>query len=106
MWLIRLLLFIIAVVILVGFILYNPDQKVDLSFPWTNYYNIPLTFVAFGAFIVGMLVVFVYSVFYFLKVGGDIREKNREIRKLEMELSALRNRSLEDLEQSIEEQEE
>jgi uncharacterized integral membrane protein len=106
MWLIRLFLFIIAIAIPVGFILYNPSQRVDLYFPWSDYFNVPLTFVAFGAFIVGMLVIFLYSVFYFLKVGGDIREKNREIKKLELELSALRNRSLEDLEETNREQEE
>lgn len=97
MWLLRLLLFIIAVAVVIGFVLYNSTERVDLFFPWGNYYAVPLAFVCFAAFVIGMLVTFLYSVFYFIKVGGDIRERNRQIKKLEMELSALRNRSLEDI---------
>jgi uncharacterized integral membrane protein len=100
MWLLRLLLFIIAVTVVIGFVLYNSSQRVDLNFPWDNYYAVPLAFVCFAAFVIGMFVTFLYSVFYFIKVGGDIRERNREIKRLEMELSALRNRSLEDLDES------
>lgn len=106
MWLIRLLLFIIAIVILIGFVLYNPDQHVDLHFPWGSYYGVLLIFVCFGAFLLGMLVSFIYSVFYYIRIAGDIREKNKQMRQLEMELSALRNRSLEDLEETPGEQKE
>jgi hypothetical protein len=53
-----------------------------------------------------MFVTFIYSVFYYLKITGDIREKNRQIKNLEVELSALRNRALEDLEEAAQEQEE
>jgi len=105
MWLIKLLLFIVALAVLVGFILYNPDPRVSVFFPWKSYYDIPLTFVCFWAFALGMIVSFVYSVFHFIKVAGDIREKNRQIRSLEMELSALRTRALEDLEVGVKEQE-
>jgi uncharacterized integral membrane protein len=100
MWLIRFFLFIIAVVVLVGFIHYNSAERVSLYFPWANYHNVPLTLVILITFVAGMLVAFIYSVFYFLKVAADIRDKNREVKQLEVELSALRNRSLEDLDET------
>ena len=65
-----------------------------------------LSYVVFAAVVVGMFIVFVYSIFYFMKIAGDMRDKNRQIRALETELSALRNRSLEDLEDTPSEQEE
>ena len=105
MWLVRLLLFIIALVILVGFVLLNPEQRVDVTFPWGIYNNILMSYVVFGAVVIGMFIVFVYSIFYFMKIAGDIREKNRQIRALETELSALRNRSLEDLDDTTSGQE-
>lgn len=98
MWLVRLLLFIIAIAILVGFVMLNPDQRVDVHFPWGSYFNVLLSYVVFGAVVIGMFIVFLYAIFYFMKIAGDIREKNRQLRALETELSALRNRSLEDLE--------
>jgi len=100
MWLVRLLLFIIAIAVLVGFVMLNPDQRVDVHFPWTSYYSVLLSYVVFGAVVVGMFIVFVYAIFYFMKIASEIREKNRQIRALETELSALRNRSLEDLDDS------
>ncbi len=106
MWLVRLLLFIIAVIVLVGFILLNPNERVNVDLYWAEYVQVPLTFVAFIAFAVGMFVSFLYSVFYFIRIAGEIREKNRQIRQLEVELSALRNRSLEDLDEPSREDEE
>jgi predicted PurR-regulated permease PerM len=106
MWLVRLFFIIIAIAILVGFILYNPDEPVNLHFPWGDYYNVQLIFVCAVAFIIGMFVTFIYSVFYYLKIAGDIREKNRQIRNLEVELAALRNRSLEDLDEQTPEEKE
>jgi predicted PurR-regulated permease PerM len=106
MWLVRLFFIIIAIAVLVGFILYNPAETVNLHFPWGDYYNVQLIFVCAVAFIIGMFVTFIYSVFYYLKITGDIREKNRQIKNLEVELSALRNRALEDLEEAPQEQEE
>jgi hypothetical protein len=55
-------------------------------------------FVILCAFCVGVLVSFIVTIVHSIKMKGDAKTSRRKVHQLEMELAALRNRSLEDIE--------
>jgi uncharacterized integral membrane protein len=51
MWIIRALLIIILIMILLGFSVYNAEERVAVNIIKTRYINVPLIFVAYWAFV-------------------------------------------------------
>jgi uncharacterized integral membrane protein len=99
MWAVRYLLLLILIVVILGFAILNSSQRVLINLPHTSLPGVPLTVVILCAFCVGMLVSFVLMVAQALKMSGQVRQRRKRVQQLEMELAALRNRSLEDIEQ-------
>jgi len=97
MWAVRALLVIVLVVMVVGFSVLNSEEKVTVMLYNTTYYNVPLVVVTYWAFVVGMLVTFVLGLSYFWKLSMDLREVRRDNKRLLTELTALRNRPIEDI---------
>jgi len=97
MWAIRYFLLLVLIVLILGFATYNSSQRVDINFPNYQFLDVPLMVVILCAFCVGVLVSFVLTVAYTIKMSGDVRNSRKNIHQLEMELAALRNRSLEDI---------
>ena len=97
MWVIRYFLLLILIVIILGFAIYNSAQRLDINFPGYQFFDVPLMVVILCAFCVGLLVSFILTIAQSIKMSGDVRNSKRRVHQLEMELAALRNRSLEDI---------
>lgn len=104
MWAIRYFLLLILIVIVLGFAIYNSSQRVDINLPGLQFFDVPLMVVILCAFCVGLLVSFILTIAQSVRMSGDVRNSRRKVHQLEMELAALRNRSLEDMDK-IEERE-
>lgn len=99
MWIARLLLTMLIVIIIVGFSIYNASEKVTVRLLQHTYVDVPMIFVAYWAFVVGMLVAFVLGITYYAKMHQQLAEQRKENKKLISELAALRNVALEEAEE-------
>jgi len=97
MWAVRYLLLLILIVLILGFAILNSSQRVFINLPTRLIPDVPLTVVMLSAFCVGILVSFILTVAQTMKMSSDVRASRRKVQQLEMELAALRNRSLEDV---------
>ena len=98
MWAVRYFLVLVLIAVVLLFAVYNSAQHVDISIPGRLYFGVPLVVVLFCAFCVGMLASFVLTIVHWIRVNSDAKAARRRVSQLEMELTALRNRSLEDIE--------
>ncbi|MEW5876306.1 MAG: LapA family protein [Candidatus Zixiibacteriota bacterium] len=98
MGIIRSILILIVLAIIIGFSVYNAEPRVTVDLiRWK--YEVPLVVVVYWSFLAGMLAAFILGLAYVLKVQSDRRNERRDRRRLEMEISALRNRTIEELDQ-------
>ena len=98
MWAIRYFLLLVFIILILGFAIYNSSQRVDIYFPGKQFFDVPLMVVILAAFVVGVIVSFILTIAQSIKMSGEVRTSRRQVNQLEMELAALRNRSLEDVE--------
>jgi uncharacterized integral membrane protein len=96
MWIVRALLVLILIVILLGFSVYNAQERVAVNILNTRYVNVPLIYVAYWAFVFGLVVTFVLFATVYIKQANEIRRYRRLSENLQSEISALRNRAIED----------
>lgn len=96
MWVIRALLVVALVAIILGFSVYNADERVAVNILQTRYVNVPLIIVAYWAFLFGMLVSFILFVTIYFKQAGEIRRHRRTAEGLANEIAALRNRRIDE----------
>jgi uncharacterized integral membrane protein len=80
----------------IAFAALNGTQRVTLRLGFTTLYQVPLTLVAFGALVVGMLLMFVSGIHSDLKVRRILRERLAEEDR-EERARALVDRSQRDL---------
>ncbi|MCK4385679.1 MAG: LapA family protein [candidate division Zixibacteria bacterium] len=99
MWILRTLVIIILITLIVGFAIYNSDERISVNLYGKQYFDIPMIFVAFWALVVGMLISFALGVGYYFKMYSELRNQRRENRKLLEEITALRNLPLEEEEE-------
>jgi len=92
----RAVLGILLLVILIGFIVYNASERVSVTILQTKYLNVPLVIVAFWAFVLGLLISFLFFMSVYFKQNREIRRLKRVSDALNNEVSALRSRSVED----------
>jgi uncharacterized integral membrane protein len=97
-WVIRTILVLIIVAVVVGFSIYNANQRVSIDLIRTRYDNVLLIVAMYWAFLVGMVVSALLGMTYVIRLHGDLRTQRRARKRLEMEMGALRNRSIEELE--------
>lgn len=96
MWVIRTLLVVVLITIILGFSVYNAGERVAVKILTTRYTNVPLIYVAYWAFIFGMLVSFVLFVIVYFKQAGEVRRQRRIAEALNSEIAALRNRPIDE----------
>jgi uncharacterized integral membrane protein len=99
MWAFRVFLILLIIAVVVGFSMLNAQQLVSVDLLRAKYENVPLVYVTYWAFLAGMLVTFVLGFLYVLKVHADLREQRRETKRLTVEITALRNRSIEEIDE-------
>ena len=95
MWVFRAFLAVILFAVLLGFSVYNAEERVAVTILNTRYINVPLIFVAYWAFFFGLIVSFLLAVTIYFKQTWEIRRQRRIIDSLNNEVSALRNRPIE-----------
>ncbi|MEP0827001.1 MAG: LapA family protein [bacterium] len=98
MWVFRSILILIIILIIVGFAVYNtgPVKTVDVDLIWTQRYDVPLITVVFWSFVLGALISLLLFITVYLKLSNQLRESNRTIKGLQNEVTALRNRPIEE----------
>jgi uncharacterized integral membrane protein len=96
MWIVRALLVLILIIVLLGFSAYNAQEKVAVKILNTRYVNVPLVLVAYWVFVFGVLVSFILFATVYLKQVSEIRRFKRQAEALQNEVSALRNRPIEE----------
>lgn len=102
MWVIRTFLIIILIVVVVGFSIYNSDETVSVNLYGREYFEVPMIFVAFWAFVIGMIISFALGVSYYLKTHSELRSLKKENRRLIDEVTALRNLPLDEEKEDLE----
>ncbi len=98
MWVFRSILILIIIAVIVGFALYNsgPDQTVDVDLMWAKRLDVPVITVVFWSFILGAMVSWLLFISIYLKLSNQLREANKSIKGLVTEVTALRNRPIEE----------
>ncbi len=95
MWIVRALLVIILIIVLVGFSVKNASERV-----WIKIVDTPketlLIYVVYWAFVFGMLISFILFATVYLRQANEIRRFRRQAEALQSEISALRNRTIDE----------
>jgi uncharacterized membrane protein YciS (DUF1049 family) len=95
-WLIRSIFILVGVIAFLWVGMNNADQRVDFTFFTKTHYNLSLNLLMLMVFAAGMVFSFLIFVFSEFQLRGTIGRKQREVQRLERELSALRNLPLEE----------
>lgn len=95
MWVVRALLVVAVFVILLGFAIYNAEEKVTVNI-LNTWYNVPLVVVVFWSCVFGLLVSILLFITVYFKQIGEIRRHKRVNESLSAEIAALRNRPIEE----------
>lgn len=94
MWAMRVLLLLVVIVVIVGFSIYNSAQRVAVHLIIASYENVPMIVVTYWAFVLGMLVSFLLGIAYYLRITNQMREHEKDNKRMLAELTALRNRPI------------
>lgn len=100
MWVFRAVLLVILFAVLVGFSVYNAGERVSVTLPLfqVKYIDFPLIYVAYWAFIFGLVVSSLLFVTVCIKQAAELRKHKRSLSALNNEVSALRNRTISEAE--------
>lgn len=90
----RVLLLLVIIVLIVGFSIYNSAQRVAVHLVVARYENVPLIVVTYWAFVLGMVVSFLLGIAYYLRITNQMREREKDNKRMLAELTALRNRPI------------
>ena len=87
---------LIITIAIIAFAVMNPGERVVIDLGWRTYENVPLILALFIAFVIGIALTLLYSLYYFIDLGLTVRRLKKRNRDLERELVAIRNLPLED----------
>ena len=97
MWFAKMFFAIVILAAVCFFAILNSAQKVNLTVaPGRDYYDVPLVVALFAAFVLGALIIFIFSLFRDMKSRAGLSRLRRENTRLSEELTALRNLPLEE----------
>ena len=85
---------LVIIVLIVGFSIYNSAERVAVNLVVASYENVPMIVVTYWAFVLEMLVSFLLGIAYHLRITNQMRERNKENKRMAAELTALRNRPI------------
>jgi uncharacterized integral membrane protein len=81
---------------IIAFAVMNPGERVLVQLGWRTYTNVPMILALFIAFVIGIGLTLIYSLYYFVDLGLTVRKLKSENKMLEKELLAIRSLPLED----------
>jgi uncharacterized integral membrane protein len=102
-WIVRGLVFLLALVALAVFFAQNSAEVVDLTILHWEYLAIPLYLVVAGSFLVGVAVSVVVGGIREIRLRNRMRILGRSIKERDREIADLRNLPLQDLDSAVEE---
>jgi len=102
MWILRWFFIAVIMILVLAFALQNLEQRTVVRFWSWESAELPLILFLFEAFVVGLLVWFLVAIFHELQLRSEIRHIRKENKKLQAELTALRNLPLEENERAEE----
>lgn len=102
MWAIRTFFIIVLIVLVVGFSIYNSQERVSVNLYGKEYIEVPMIFLGFWALVIGMILSFVLGVGYYFKMHSELRNLKKENKRLMDEVTALRNLPLEEEKEGLE----
>jgi uncharacterized membrane protein YciS (DUF1049 family) len=97
MWAVRMLLTIIFLIVSIGFFVSNANERVDINVLQTRYVDVPLMTVLLIAFGIGMIASFLMAVTYFFRISSEAAAHKRQVKRLQAEITALRNRQIDQI---------
>jgi len=100
MWIIRTLFIVIILILLLGFAVQNAYQRVSINILDKQFANVPMILVLFIAFVIGILIWFIFTIFQYFRMQRDLYQERKRSRRLTEEIKALRNRPLQEVEES------
>jgi uncharacterized integral membrane protein len=81
---------------IIAFAVMNPEERVLIHLGWQAYTNVPMILALFIAFVIGIVLTLIYSLYYFVDLGLTVRKLKSRNKTLEKELLAIRSLPLED----------
>jgi len=96
MWILRWFFIAVIMILVLAFALQNLEQRTVVRFWSWESAELPLIFFLFEAFVVGLLVWFLVAIFHQLQLRSEIRQMRKENKKINAELTALRNLPLQE----------
>ena len=86
---------LVITIAIIAFAVMNPGERVMVNLGWRIYENVPLILALFLAFVIGILLTLLYTLYYFIDLGLSVRRLKKRNRTLEDELVAIRNLPIE-----------
>jgi len=87
---------LIVTVAIIAFAVMNPGERVIINLGFRVYHDVPLILALFIAFVIGVALALLYTLYYFVDLGLTVRRLKRRNRDLEDELVAIRNLPIEE----------
>lgn len=96
MWIIRYAIAALLIIVLLGFTIQNTYQTVVINILDKTYENVPLVYVIYIAFCLGLVFWFIISVIQYIRMSAKLSDQKKQIRNLTAEITTLRNLPLEE----------
>lgn len=103
MWIIRYAVAAILIIALLGFTIQNSYQRVVINITGITFTDVPLIFVVYAAFCIGLIFWFAISIVQYFRMLGQLSEQKKKNRTLTEEITTLRNLPLEEPDEQQEE---
>jgi len=98
MWIIRYAVAAVLIIGLLGFTIQNSYQRVQVNIATRIFSDVPLIFVVYAAFCVGLIFWFAISIVQYFKMMTALSVQKKKNRSLTQEITTLRNLPLEGIE--------
>ena len=96
MWIIRYAVAAVLIIALLGFTIQNTYQRVVINILTKTYEDVPLIFIVYVAFCLGLVFWFAISIIQYFKMLSQLSELKKRNRTLTQEITTLRNLPLEE----------
>lgn len=96
MWIIRYAVAAVLIIALLGFTIQNSYQRVVVNIANKTYADVPLIFVVYISFCIGLIFWFAISVIQYVRMASRLSEQKKKVRTLTQEITTLRNLPLEE----------
>jgi uncharacterized integral membrane protein len=90
-------LLVLAILLaLVAFAVWNPGQQLSVRILNRTFDRVPFVYTVFLAFLAGVVLTLIFGFLYYLEMAMGMRRIRRDKKRLEQELTTLRNLPLEE----------